>query len=242
MAKGGQAVGLRALCALAFLGPAVALAEQGAKITSAAYEGPTRAYDHGILGDAIEWTQLALGLSDGSKRRIRLPQNHVFEDTAPRLVDVDGDGAPEVITVETRFDLGARLAIYDENGFVAAAPFIGRTHRWLAPVGAADLDGDGAVEIAYIDRPHLAKTLRIWRYEAGALELVAEAGGVTNHRIGDADIAGGLRDCGAGIEMVTLNADWSRIMISTLSDGRIARRDAGAMTGAPAMEAAFGCR
>lgn len=242
MAKGRQAFGLRALCTLVFLGPAVAAAAQGATITSATYEGPTRAYDHGILGDAIEWTQLALRLSDGGKRRIRLPQNHVFEDTAPRLVDVDGDGAPEVITVETRFDLGARLAIYDENGLVAAAPYIGRTHRWLAPVGAADLDGDGAVEIAYIDRPHLAKTLRIWRYEAGALELVAEAGGLTNHRIGDAGIAGGLRDCGAGIEMVTLNADWSRIMISTLSGGRIARRDAGVMTGAPAMEAALGCR
>lgn len=230
--------GLAVVCAL--LWPAVACAAP--HIVSAQYSGPTQAYDHGILGDRTEWTELSLRLSNGRKRVIHLPSRHVFEDTAPRLVDVDGDGEAEVITVETNFDLGARLAIYDENGLHAAAPFIGRTHRWLAPVGAADLDGDGAVEIAYVDRPHLARVLQVWRYESGELSRVAEAGGVTNHRIGDAQISGGLRVCGAGPEMITLNSDWSRIIASRLVAGRIESRDIGPHQNAQALEMAMLCR
>ena len=43
---------------------------------------------------------------------------------------------------------GARLAIYDETGLVSATPYIGRSNRWLAPLGAGDLDGDGNIELA----------------------------------------------------------------------------------------------
>jgi hypothetical protein len=46
---------------------------------------------------------------------------------------------------------------------LASTPWIGQRFRWLAPVAAADLDGDGAMELAYVDRPHLARTLRVWR-------------------------------------------------------------------------------
>ncbi len=230
------------LVALGLCGPLAA--GPAPVIERAEYARPTLAYDHGILGDRIEWTALNLHMSRGFMRTVVLPRRHVFEDVAPRLADVDGDGAPEVITVETDFDLGARLAIYDEDGLVAATPHIGRTHRWLAPVGAgaADLDGDGAVEIAYIDRPHLAKTLRIWRYDRGELTLVAEASGLTNHRIGDAQIAGGMRHCNGGAEMITLSADWSRIMASRLVAGKIISRDIGPHSGAQALRRALKCR
>ncbi len=200
-------------------------------LVDARFVAPTDRYAHGVLGDAIEYGGLEVQSAAGWVR-FDLPTDHVFEDLTPRLIDLNLDGvADAAMVVETDMRRGAALALYGAAGKIAETPHIGRSNRWLAPIGAVDLDGDGRVELAYIDRPHLAKTLRIWRYEAGALELIAEAGGLTNHRIGDAGIAGGLRDCGAGIEMVTLNADWSRIMIRTLSDGRIARRDAGAMTG-----------
>ena len=155
---------------------------------------------------------------------LRLPETRVFEDIAPRLADVDGDGAPEMIVVETDLSLGARLAIYDEAGFVAATPFIGQTHRWLAPIGVADLDGDGSVELAYIDRPHLARLLRVWRFQDGTLVEVAQAEGLTNHRLGDPAIGGGLRDCGAGPEMITADVRWSRLVASRLVGGRIESR------------------
>lgn len=76
----------------------------------------------------------------------------------------------------------------------------------------ADLDGDGLTEIACIDRPHLARTLRIWRYTDGTLTEIATARGLTNHRIGDAFISGGLRDCVQGPEILLARPDWSGIV------------------------------
>ena len=112
-------------------------------VVDAQYAEPTTLYTHGILGDAIEHGALQLTLSDGRTVSIRLPETHVFEDTEPRLVDVDLDGHAEVMVVETSMAQGARLAIYNETGVVAAARYIGRTNRWLAPIGAADFDRDG---------------------------------------------------------------------------------------------------
>lgn len=211
------------------------------EISAARYAEPTTRYAHGVLGDAVEWGALVLDLTDGTDRRIKLPQALVFEDTAPRLADLDADGAPEVVVVESSLDKGARLAIYAASGRITATPHIGRPHRWLAPVGAADLDGDGQVEIAYIDRPHLAKTLRIWRYEAGRLIQIASKPGLSNHKIGWDFIVGGIRTCGDTPELITANADWSRVMATTLQSGRIKSREIGAYTSPQSLTAALTC-
>ena len=183
-------------------------------ITSARYEGPTTRYAHGVLGDAIEHGELVLRLASGKRKRLVLPENRVFEDTEPRLFDVDGDGAREVIVVESDAARGARLAIYDDKGLIAANDFIGQRNRWLAPagVGAADLDGDGRIELVYVDRPHLAKTLRIYEFRPGELRLEASFQGVTNHRIGERDIAGGIRFCAGVPEVVVADAAWTEVV------------------------------
>lgn len=187
-------------------------------IVSAVYQDPTTRYAHGVLGDAVEHGTLVVTLEGGEEYRFVLPETSVFEDTEPRLADVTGDGKPEVIVVESAQAQGARLVVYTADGILAATPYIGTRFRWLAPLGAADLDGDGAIEIAYVDRPHLAKTLRIWRYSDGQIKQVANLQGVTNHRIGERDIAGGIRECGQGPEMVLASADWSQL-VSTRYDG-----------------------
>lgn len=209
-------------------------------IVSATYIAPTDRYAHGILGDAIEWGALQI-TTDAGTRIFTLPQERVFEDVAPRLVDLDNDGRPEVVVVETLASEGAQLAVYGATGKIAATPHIGRTNRWLAPVGAADLDGDGLIEIAYIDRPHLAKTLRVWRFEDGTLTAVADLAGLTNHRIAEADIGGGIRDCGDGPEMITANADWTQVMATTLSDGVLATREIGQHVDRRSFAAALAC-
>jgi len=210
-------------------------------IAGARFDAPTTRYAHGVLGDAIEWGALELRLTDGTGRRLVLPETRVFEDIAPRLADLDGDGAPEVIVVESDSRQGARLAVYGPAGLLAATPFIGRAFRWLAPVGAADLDGDGAVEIAYVDRPHLAKSLRIWRYRSGALQEVASLPGLTNHQIGWDFIAGGIRDCGSGPEMITADGDWHRVMATGFGAGHYASRAIGVYTGPDSLRAALSC-
>ncbi|MEJ8559909.1 VCBS repeat-containing protein [Yoonia sp. GPGPB17] len=209
-------------------------------IVSADYGAPTDRYAHGVLGDAIEWGTLEI-TTDTGIRRLVLPQDRVFEDVAPRLADVDNDGSPEVVVVETLATEGAQLAIYDETGKIAATPHIGQTNRWLAPIGVADLDGDGLVEIAYIDRPHLAKTLRVWRFVDGALEPVADLPGLTNHRIGEADIGGGVRDCGQGPEMITASADWTQIMATTLTAGTLQTRSIGTHVDRSSFAKALAC-
>ena len=200
-----------ARCALLTLclWPAVAVSDV---IARAEYAGPTDRYAHGVLGDAIEHETLVLTLENGEVRQFTLPRSSVFEDTAPRLADLDRDGAPEVIVVESDASLGARLSIYTEQGFLTATPYIGTRFRWLAPLGAADLDGDGHIEIAFVDRPHLVKTLRIWRFEDGTLTQIATRPGLTNHRIGERDIAGGIRECGQGPEMILADAGWSSLL------------------------------
>ena len=220
-------------------------------IVAAEYVEPTQRYPHGILGDTIEHAGLQVTLSDGSKRTAIWPELVVFEDTSPRLVDLDGDGAPEVITVESHEQKGARLSVWGldgENRLVALASndFIGRPFRWLAVAGAADMDGDGNVEIAYVDRPHLAKILMIWRYilqkdGAARLELVVTKSGLTNHQIGETDIGGGMRVCADGVDVITATADWSRVMATRFENGTLVSRDLGPHTGRASLTAAMDC-
>ncbi|MBY6004485.1 VCBS repeat-containing protein [Salipiger bermudensis] len=214
---------------------------QAQALTGATYVEPTTRYDHGVLGDAVEWGALRLSRDGAPDLLIRLPQTRVFEDLAPRLVDLGEHRAAMV--VESDLERGARLALYTADGLLAATPFIGQRNRWLAPVGAADLDGDGQVELAYIDRPHLARQLRIWRVVPGAQALreVASAPDLTNHRIGWDSIAGGLRDCGAGPEMVLASGDWSRVIVARVRGGEITREALGPYSDA-AMARALACR
>ena len=209
-------------------------------VLGASFAEPTRRYDHGILGDSVEYGLLrietAAGLYD-----FRQPETRVFEDIAPRLWDVDGDGDAEVVVVDTDMTKGARLAVFDQTGLLAASDFIGQTHRWLAPVGAADLDGDGRVEIALIDRPHLARVLRLMRLEQGALVEVASLDGLTNHRIGDDFISGGLRDCGDIAEIVVANADWTSVMAVRFANGVLTARPIAAFARPDDMRDALAC-
>ena len=219
-------------------------------LTRAWYSGLSDRYGHGVLGDALEPTVLhamSAGTSAQCGLSVEAGAGHVFEDTAPRLVDVTGDGAPEVIAVRSSLERGAQLVVYAPSGDgrslgpIAATPYIGTRNRWLAPVGAADLDGDGHVEVAFVDRPHLAKVLRVWRYRDGDFREVAAAEGFTNHRIGEADIAGGVRDCGQGPEMIVASADWSRLL-AVRYDGAFRVREIGRDTSRPAFASAMECR
>lgn len=188
-------------------------------IAQAIYAEPTDRYAHGVLGDKIEWGALKLTFSDGSHRLFRLPMHQVFEDLLPRLHDLDGDGNFEVISVLTHMDKGASLAVFGSNGLITKTPFIGTRNRWLAPVGAGDFLGDGSQLIAYVDRPHLARIMRFWRMQEGQLVELGQLSGLTNHRIGDDFITGGVRSCAGRDEIVTVDAQWQQVMVTSFEDG-----------------------
>ena len=237
---------LASMLAVSMLVPIAAAAE----IKSARYLNPTDRYGHKVLGAEGEYTTLEVTLRGGKRLALAWEDTVVFEDTAPRLVDLDGDGEPEVITVQSHQNGGAQVAVYQfKNGKLSPMvtnPFIGTRFRWLAVVGAADLDGDGHMEIAYVDRPHLAKTLRILRFkqegdESYSLTPVAQRTGVTNHRIGQDYISGGIRDCGNGPEMIVADANWQNILSVTFDGNSTKVKTLGPFTGRQSITAATSC-
>ena len=215
-------------------------------IHSAWYDDATDRYAHGVLGDAIEPSTLAVRDENGCTYLVILDEAHVFEDLAPRLADIDGFGGTEVVTVRSHRAYGAQVAIYqladNQLKLLAETPYIGTSNRWLAPVGVADLNNDGDMDIAYVDRPHLAKMLRVWSFRDGELQQVASESGYSNHRIGEAFISGGLNSCSQKITMITADADWARIMETSLEDGQLVSKDIGAFQGKESLDNALLCK
>ncbi len=149
---------------------------------------PTQRYDHGVLGDAIEAGGLALETRAGDHLTYSLPAEAVFEDRRVRLIELTGDERPELVVVRSGFAGGAALAVYgvaDRTVIeIATTAPIGRAYRWLNPAAAADFDGDGEVEIAYVETPHIGGILKVVSLRQGQLVLEAALPGVTNHRNG----------------------------------------------------------
>lgn len=230
---------------------------------SAVLGSATDRYPHAVLGSVPGWAQLTvMALSCGACRQgveaavVVLPERRVFEDVAARLWDATGDGRPEVVVVESDVAQGARLTVWGyataRSGrpglrLLAASAPIGRPFRWLAPAGIADFDGDGRPDIAYVATPHIAPTLHLVTLAGdGLVDLAPPLPGPTNHRIGDSFISGGLRDCGAGPELVLASADWRQALSVRLNrvTGRLEATPAGPLPGddpAAALAAARRC-
>ncbi|WP_432449487.1 FG-GAP repeat domain-containing protein [Aliiroseovarius marinus] len=229
-----------AACLLAF--PAQA------DIASATYAEPTDRYGHGAVPGG-EYGALEVTLTDGRRHRLRV-SGGVFEDTAPRLHDFDNDGTPEVVTVFSADDSGAMIRIYgwqdDSLVLRGANSPIGTRHRWLAIAGIADFDQDGADEIAYVDRPHLARRLRLVSVDTNQTPYgfteIASVGGLTNHKYGSPTIEGGIRTCpDLAPVVITASANWSRIMQARLVDGAFKIEPIGVYSGPRSLTDALGC-
>jgi len=77
----------------------------------ATFSGPTDRYGHAVLGSTPEWGKLCLTHRDANGC-VTLPEHKVFEDIAPRLADVDGDGRLDAVVVESDAQAGASLVVY----------------------------------------------------------------------------------------------------------------------------------
>lgn len=182
----------------------------------AQYIYPTTRYDHGILGDKIEGGGLFVDF-DGEQAILKLDSSFVFEDLQPRLVDMDGDYIPEIITILTKIGSGASISIYKfEEGDIsnlASGDFIGTPYRWLNIAAIDDIDEDGKIEIAYVTTPHIGGDLHIARIVANELNVNCSLSGVSNHKIRSRNLCLSVISLSDGIKTLYLpNDDFDTIL------------------------------
>lgn len=163
----------------------IAVGGNGASIKQAWYARPTTRYNHGVLGDKIEGGSLVVVTARGVKLRYQLAETQVFEDITPRLVDLDGDGITEIITIESSLLAGAALSIYQVNGGVLVrrvrSNYIGRPYRWLNIAGINRYTGSTTPEIALVITPHIGGRLELYKYSSGKMIRIFREKGFSNH-------------------------------------------------------------
>lgn len=227
-----------------------AASADGSASVASRFTDPTDRYPHNVLGNLPGYGGLQVTLRDGTVLRLVLPQQRIFEDIAPRLWDIDGDGTPEIVAVESDQRLGARLTAWTVRHSVdgpprlmlrAAGDFIGTRFRWLAPAGLADFTGNGRPEIAYVEMPHLARRLVLVALQGDRLVPVARLDGISNHRIGQPFITGALHDCPTGPVLLLPSGDWQRLLRVRYRDGGLRATDIGPLQGTAADAAGAAC-
>lgn len=168
-------------------------AAQGRNDVAWAWLGsPTSRYPHTALGAPVHAGSLhaLVATPSGVQRELAysLPLHRVFEDRVPRLADLDGDGRDEIIVIEADAIRGAALVVFGVRAQalteLARGPYVGAPFSWLNPVGVADFDGDGRLDIASVTTPHIGGVLTLHHFRPPRLEPYAKALDVSNHRMG----------------------------------------------------------
>jgi len=164
----------------------------GETLTNARYDNPVERYGHFALGRPHEYARIMATTDAGRELALRLPADEVFEDLAPRLVRLAPNEPVEILSIVSRRDSGARLVMIgvrpDGLTISAQSQAIGTPRRWLNPVGAADLDGDGRAEIAAVITPHIGGTLKVYKRRGRRLVETAALEGFSNHIYGTAEL------------------------------------------------------
>ncbi|MFK7601941.1 hypothetical protein ACI3L1_06980 [Deinococcus sp. SM5_A1] len=143
-------------------------------------------YDHGILGDTAEATEITVferhGL--GVLARLKLPAPYVFEDLQARPVRLEG-GRDSLAVVRSSPGGGAALALVSQTdgklGLRATGPDFGQPQRWLAPVV-------GFGQLWAVKTPHIGGLLAQYTQAGDTMKFSAPFAGVSSHSIGSRNL------------------------------------------------------
>lgn len=148
-----------------------------------AFLSPSGRYPHGVLGDALEPTAVAAFERHSLQTlwRLDLPAPYVFEDIAPRVVQMGGRDV--LVTVRSSAWAGAALALVgltNQKLQLSLGLELGIPNRWMNP-----LVGFG--EVYAIHTPHLGGILH--RYTvSGNLGTSRLLDGISSHAIGSRNL------------------------------------------------------
>ncbi|MBI3024820.1 MAG: VCBS repeat-containing protein [Candidatus Tectomicrobia bacterium] len=156
---------------------------------------PSGRYRHGVLGDAIEPTEIRVFRLEGDKLRLLafFPAggDGVFEALGALAADLDGDGREEILITRSDSASGAAhlvLALQDGKPVVKARGWpTGSGGRWSHLLGAFDVDRSG-LKVLAVETPHLAGSLLALRMLPGELRVRARRSGFTTHTIGSRNL------------------------------------------------------
>jgi hypothetical protein len=171
---------------------------------------PTDRYGHGVLGDGVEATGVAVLDREGDViRRHDAPAGRVIEGIAPLVGRFDDVGEVLVVT-ESGPEEGAAVVAYTADGTRLAGPAIGSGFRWRHGLALAPFGSDGEAELAVVRTPHIGGTVEFYRPVDGRLEPVAAREGYSSHAIGSRDLDGALAgdiDGDGAVELVVPDDD-----------------------------------
>jgi len=159
----------------------------------ALFGGATGRYAHGALGDTTEGSSLVIvdPTTPDVVARATVGPPAVFEGLRPLVADLDGDGAPEVMTTVADSAAGARVAVFDAAGDrLATGPVHGS--GWRHQLAVAPFGPDGRPELAVVRRPHVERVLEFYRLRDGSLTVTATVDGLASHAYGSRVIDGAV--------------------------------------------------
>ena len=149
-------------------------------------------YRHGVLGDAIEATQLVLLAAEPALRVVRvigLPAPDVVEGSAPIWADLDGDGTRELVVTVSNSTIGGRIVVYGTDGQrMAEGPGFERGGRWRHAIAAGPFATNGTLELAVVRTPHIGGVVEFYQLAGTELRLTASLPGYTSHVLGSRNL------------------------------------------------------
>jgi hypothetical protein len=189
---------------------------------------PTNRYDHGIAGDDLEASAIAIIETEPELRMtktIPIAVPDVIEGISAIWADMDNDGIRDIIVTLSNDNTGARIVAFHEDvTILAESEPIGLGNRWRHQLALAEFEPNKLPLLVDVRTPHIGGIVEFLEFNDGKLVNVKEYRGFSTHSIGsrnlDTAIAADFNNDGI-IEL--LAPDQGHISLGVISlDGVIA--------------------
>jgi len=189
---------------------------------------PTNRYDHGIAGDDLEASAIALVETEPELRvvqTITIEEPDVIEGISAIWADIDNDGTRDIIVTLSNNLSGSRIVAYHEDGALLAesAP-IGLGHRWRHQIAVAEFGANQPPLLVDVRTPHIGGIAEFLQFNDGKFEVVYEIRSFGTHTIRtrnlDSALAGDFNNDGI-VELLAPDQGHTNLVIISL-DGVIA--------------------